>query len=61
MKCNKCGNTKYFKMLNRIATYNHDLELWENDDDWNKDGDIIMCEECHSMNIEDENYKFTIK
>jgi len=54
MKCKKCGNETDFRLMREMAEWVSEKELWIED----FLDDEIMCGECGSFDIEDEEWDF---
>jgi len=58
MKCKRCGNTVNFSLMRKIAYWDDEEGLWIEDRDY---PDEIMCNECNSFDIENEEWDFENK
>jgi hypothetical protein len=56
MKCRQCGNNESFEMVMEIAYWDKVIGKWI--EDW--DDKKIVCDECGSFDIEDEEWDFGI-
>jgi len=56
MECRQCGNNESFEMVMGIAYWDKVIGKWI--EDW--DDRSIMCDECGSFDIEDEEWDFGI-
>lgn len=54
MRCKKCGNDTNFVLMGEIAQWDSEKQLWIED----RLDDCIMCDECNSFDIENENWDF---